>query len=181
MGPVARMIGERTGMVLGQPIVVENHRDGGGIVGSQAAARAAPDGDTPMVGYAGTHGTNPAVRKLPCDAVNDVTPIAILGGTPIMLVTPETLPVKTLAEFITCAKASSGKASFGSTAPRTLAHRAMEQLKVATDLDMQHVADRGIGPATTDMLGGQMQGRAPCGYQHRAMHADRGCKRTCAR
>lgn len=158
---VARTIGERLGKVLGQPIVVENQSGGGGIVGSQAAARAAPDGYTLMVGYVGTHGTNPAVRKLPYDAVKDFTPIAMVGGTPNILVVPAALPVKTLAEFITYAKANKGKLSYGSAGPGTLTHLAMEQFKVATDLDMQHVAYRGIGPAITDILGGQTQALFP--------------------
>src|SRR5205823_15020642 len=65
---VARQIGERLTKALGQPVIVDNQSGGGGIVGSQATARAAPDGYTLMVGYVGTHGTNPAVRKLPYDA-----------------------------------------------------------------------------------------------------------------
>jgi tripartite-type tricarboxylate transporter receptor subunit TctC len=158
---VARTIGERLGKVLGQPIVVENQSGGGGIVGSQAAARAAPDGYTLMVGYVGTHGTNPAVRKLPYDAVKDFTPIAMVGGTPNILVVPAALPVKTLAEFIAYAKANKGKLSYGSAGPGTLTHLAMEQFKVATDVDMQHVAYRGIGPAITDILGGQTQALFP--------------------
>ena len=116
---------------LGQPVVVENQSGGGGIVGSQATARAAPDGYTLMVGYVGTHGTNPAVRKLPYDAVKDFTPIAMVGGTPNVLVVPPSLPVKTLPEFIAYAKANKGKLSYGSSGPGTLTHLAMEQFKVA--------------------------------------------------
>lgn len=158
---VARTIGERIGKALGQPVVVENQSGGGGIVGSQATARAAPDGYTLMVGYVGTHGTNPAVRKLPYDAVKDFTTIAMVGGTPNVLVVPPSLPVKTLPEFVTYAKANKGKLSYGSAGPGTLTHLAMEQLKVANDLDMQHVAYRGIGPAITDILGGQTQALFP--------------------
>ena len=146
---------------LGQPVVVENQSGGGGIVGSQATARAAPDGYTLMVGYVGTHGTNPAVRKLPYDAVKDFTPIAMVGGTPNVLVVPPSLPVKTLPEFIAYAKANKGKLSYGSPGPGTLTHLAMEQFKVATDLDIVHVAYRGIGPAITDILGGQTQALFP--------------------
>ena len=73
---------------LGQSVVVENQSGGGGVVGSLATARAAPDGYTLMVGYVGTHGTNPAVRKLPYDAIKDFTPIAMVGGTPNVLVVP---------------------------------------------------------------------------------------------
>ena len=83
---VARTIADRLGRALGQSIVVENMSGGGGVVGSLATARAAPDGYTLMVGYVGTHGTNPAVRKLPYDAIRDFTPIAMVGGTPNVLV-----------------------------------------------------------------------------------------------
>ena len=126
-----------------------------------ATARAAPDGYTLMVGYVGTHGTNPAVRKLPYDAVKDFTPIAMVGGTPNVLVVPPSLPVRTLQEFIAYAKANPGKLSYGSSGPGTLTHLAMEQLKVAADLDMVHVPYRGIGPAITDILGGQTQAMFP--------------------
>jgi tripartite-type tricarboxylate transporter receptor subunit TctC len=114
---VARQVGERLSRALGQPVVIENQSGGGGIVGSQATARAAPDGYTLMVGYVGTHGTNPAVRKLPYDAVKDFTPIAMVGGTPNVLVVPPSLPVKTLAEFVAYAKANKGKLTYGSSGP----------------------------------------------------------------
>jgi tripartite-type tricarboxylate transporter receptor subunit TctC len=158
---VARTIGDRLGPVLGQPIVVENQSGGGGIVGSTATARAAPDGYTLMVGYVGTHGTNPAVRKLPYDAIKDFTPVAMVGGTPNVLVVPPTLPVATLAEFVRYVKANRGKLSYGSSGPGTLTHLAMEQLKLAADLDIVHVPYRGIGPAFTDILGGQTQAMFP--------------------
>jgi len=158
---VARQVGERLSKALGQPVVIENQSGGGGIVGSQATARAAPDGYTLMVGYVGTHGTNPAVRKLPYDAVKDFTPVAMVGGTPNVLVVPPSLPVRTLPEFIAYAKANKGKLSYGSAGPGTLTHLAMEQLKVAADIDLTHAAYRGIGPAITDILGGQTQALFP--------------------
>ena len=114
-----------------------------------------------MIGDVGTHGTNPAVRKLPYDAIRDFTPIAMVGGTPNVLVVPPSLPVKTLPEFVAYVKANKGKLSYGSSGPGTLTHLAMEQLKVANDLDIQHVAYRGIGPAITDILGGQTQALFP--------------------
>jgi len=76
---VARQVGDRLSRVLGQPVVIENQSGGGGVVGSLATARAAPNGYTLMVGYVGTHGTNPAVRKLPYDASKDFTAIAMVG------------------------------------------------------------------------------------------------------
>jgi tripartite-type tricarboxylate transporter receptor subunit TctC len=158
---VARTIAERLQKTLGAAVIVENQSGGGGIVGSQLTARAAPDGYTLMVGYVGTHGTNPAVRKLPYDAVKDFTPIAMVGGTPNVLVVPPSLPVKTLPEFVAYVKANKGKLSYGSSGQGTLTHLAMEQFKVAADLDIQHVAYRGIGPAITDILGGQTQALFP--------------------
>src|SRR6516164_6634776 len=97
---VARQVGERLNSALGQPVIVENISGGGGIVGSQATARAAPDGYTLMVGYVGTHGTNPALRKLPYDAVKDFTPIAMVGGTPNVMVVHPSVPANTLKEFL---------------------------------------------------------------------------------
>ena len=158
---VGRTVADRLGRVLGQSIIVENQSGGGGIVGSLATARAAPDGYTLMVGYVGTHGTNPAVRKLPYDAVKDFTPVAMVGGTPNVLVVPPSVPAKSLAEFIAYVKANPGKVSYGSAGQGTLTHLAMEQLKVAAGLDMAHVAYRGIGPAITDILGGQTQALFP--------------------
>ncbi len=158
---VARQTGDGLSKALGQPVVVENQSGGGGVVGSQATARAAPDGYTLMVGYVGTHGTNPAVRKLPYDAIKDFTPVAMVGGTPNVLVVPPSVPAATLRDFIAYAKANPGKLSYGSSGPGTLTHLAMEQLKVTAGLDIVHVPYRGIGPAFADILGGQTQAMLP--------------------
>jgi tripartite-type tricarboxylate transporter receptor subunit TctC len=158
---VARTVADRLGQALGVPIVVDNQSGGGGVVGSLAAARAAPDGYTLMIGYVGTHGTNPAVRKLPYDAIRDFTPIAMIAGTPNVLIVPPSVPVSTLQEFVAYVKANPGKLSYGSAGPGTLTHLAMEQLKVAANLDIVHVPYRGIGPAITDILGGQTQALFP--------------------
>jgi tripartite-type tricarboxylate transporter receptor subunit TctC len=158
---VARTIADRLGQALGQSIIVDNQSGGGGVVGSMATARAAPDGYTLMVGYVGTHGTNPAVRKLPYDAIKDFTPIAMVGGTPNILIVPPSVPASTLKEFVAYVHANPGKLSYGSSGPGTLTHLAMEQLKVAADLDIIHVPYRGIGPAITDILGGQTQALFP--------------------
>ncbi|HLX28247.1 MAG TPA: tripartite tricarboxylate transporter substrate binding protein [Casimicrobiaceae bacterium] len=159
---VARTVAERLSKSFGQPVIVENLSGGGGIVGSLATAHAAPDGYTLMVGYVGTHGTNPAVRKLPYDAVKDFTPIAMVCGTPNVLVVPSNLPVSTLREFVDWARTQSGKLSYGSSGPGTLTHLAMEQFKLEANLpDITHVPYRGIGPAFVDILGGQTQAMFP--------------------
>jgi predicted outer membrane repeat protein len=84
---IGRTIGEQLGRSLGQSFIIENIAGGGGAIACQTVARAAPDGYTLMVGYVATHATNPAVRKVPYDPVKDFTPIAMVGGTPNLLVT----------------------------------------------------------------------------------------------
>ena len=154
---VARLVADRLGKVLGQSIIVENMSGGGGIIASQAAARAAPDGYTLMLGYVGTHGTNPALRKLPYDAVKDFTPIAMVGGTPNIMVVNPAVPANNLKEFLAYAKANQVLVSYGSAGQGTLTHLVMEQLKEETGITAPHVPYRGIGPALTDLLGGQTQ------------------------
>jgi tripartite-type tricarboxylate transporter receptor subunit TctC len=158
---VARSVGDRLSRAVGQPVVVENLSGGGGVIASQTTARAAPDGYTLMVGYVGTHGTNPAVRKLPYDAVKDFTPIAMVGGTPNVFVVGAGVPVSTLKEFVDYAKRNAGKLSYGSAGEGTLTHLAMEQFKLAAGFDAVHVPYRGIGPAFTDILGGSTQMMMP--------------------
>ncbi|WP_225984872.1 Bug family tripartite tricarboxylate transporter substrate binding protein [Noviherbaspirillum aerium] len=158
---VARTVAERLTKSMGQSFIVENQSGGGGIIASQAVARAAPDGYTLLLGYVGTHGTNPAVRKLPYDAIKGFTPIAMVGGTPNVLVTSPSIPAKNLKEFIDYVKANPDKVSYGSAGQGTLTHLVMEQLKEETKSDMVHVAYRGIGPAITDVLAGQTQAMFP--------------------
>jgi tripartite-type tricarboxylate transporter receptor subunit TctC len=158
---VARTMADRLTKVFGQSFIVDNQSGGGGVIASQAVARAAPDGYTLMLGYVGTHGTNPAVRKVPYDAVNGFTPIGMVGGTPNVLVVTPGLPVKSVQEFIAYLKADPGKASYGSSGPGTLTHLVMEQFKQSTNTFIVHVPYRGIGPAIMDVLGGQTQAMFP--------------------
>ena len=156
---VARTMADRYTRTLGQTFIVENQSGGGGIIASQAAARAAPDGYVLMLGYVGTHGTNPAVRKLPYDAIKDFTPIAMVGGTPNVLVVHPSVPAKNLKELIEYAKKN--QLSYGSAGNGTLTHLAMEQLKQAANFEAVHAPYRGIAPGLTDLIGGQTQMMMP--------------------
>ena len=158
---VARTMAERLGKALGQPFIVDNQSGGGGSIASQAVSRAAPDGYTLMLAYVGTHGTNPAVRKLPYDAVGGFTPIGMVGGTPNVLVVSPALPVANIKEFVAYLKANPGKASYGSAGQGTLTHLVMEQFKEDSKTFMVHAPYRGIGPALLDVLGGQTQASFP--------------------
>ena len=161
---LARKVAERLSKNIGQPIIVENMGGGGGAIASQVTAKAAPDGYTIMIAYVGTHGTNPAVRKLPYDAIKDFTPIGMIGATPNVLIINPNLPIKNLKEFIEYAKKNPSKLSYGSAGPGTLTHLGMEQFKLAANIFMVHVPYRGIGPAYTDLLAGQTQAMLPTLY-----------------
>ena len=155
---VARIIADRLGVAMGQTFVVDNQAGAGGAIATQMTARAKPDGYTLMIGYVATHATNPAVkRNLGYDAVKDFTPIAMLGGTPNLLVVARAVPVDTLQEFVAYAKANPRKVDYGTSGVGTLNHLAMEQFKHASGIPSMAVPYRSIGQAFTDAMGGQIQ------------------------
>ncbi|HVE54624.1 MAG TPA: tripartite tricarboxylate transporter substrate binding protein [Ramlibacter sp.] len=158
---VGRTVTDRWGRALGVSFVVENHGGGGGVIASEMTKKAAPDGYTLMQGYVATHGTSPASRKLPYDAVRDFTPIGMIGATPNVLVVDANLPVKTFREFARWLDANKGKASYGSAGAGSLTHLTMELLKPQLKLPMVHIPYRGIAPAITDVIGGQTQAMFP--------------------
>lgn len=156
---VARTVAEQLTRSMGQSFIVENVSGGGGVIASQNVARAAPDGYTLMLGYVATHGTNPAVRKVPYDPVKDFTPVAMVAGTPNVLIVGAGVPAADLRSLVDHAKKN--KVSYGSAGQGSLTHLAMEQLKQAAGFDAVHAPYRGIGPAITDILGGQTQMMMP--------------------
>jgi tripartite-type tricarboxylate transporter receptor subunit TctC len=152
---IGRTVADQLGRSMEQSFIVENVAGGGGVIATQAVARAAPDGYTLMVGYVGTHGTNPAVRKVSYDAVRDFTPIAMVGGTPNVLVVQPALPIVDLKGLIDYAKRNAAKMNYASGGMGTLNHLAMEQFKAAAGFEAVTVHYRGIGPAINDLLAGQ--------------------------
>lgn len=158
---VGRTICERWGKLLGQSFVVENIGGGGGVIASQTTAKAPADGYTLMQGYVATHGTSPATRKLPYDAVKDFTPVGMIGGTPNVLVVPASVPASDLKSFVDYLKKSPGKLSYGSAGVGSLTQLVMELFKQQTGTFVVHVPYRGIAPAFTDLIGGQTQAMFP--------------------
>jgi tripartite-type tricarboxylate transporter receptor subunit TctC len=155
---VGRTIAAEMTRAFDQSFIVENAAGAGGSVAAMATARAAPDGYTLMVGYVGTHGTNPAVRKLNYDAVKDFTTIAMVGGTPNLLVVSPSVPARDLASFVDYAKKNSARLNYGTGGIGLLNHLAIEQFRAAAGIeDVVYGHYRGIGPAFADMLGGQIQ------------------------
>ncbi len=158
---VGRTVTERWGTLLKQSFIVDNQGGGGGVIASQATARAAADGYTLMQGYVATHGTSPATRKLPYDPIKDFTAIGMIGGTPNVLVVNAALPVKTVQEFVAYLKKNPGKISYGSAGQGSLTHLTMELFKQQIDSFMVHIPYRGVAPAFTDLIGGQTQAMFP--------------------
>ena len=158
---IGRTVGQELSRSMKQSFIIDNQSGGGGAIAAQATARAAPDGYTLMVGYVATHATNPAVRKVPYDAVKDFTPIAMVGGTPNVLVVSPSVPVQDVKGLVEYIKKNPGKLSYGSGGIGTLNHLLWEEFRAAAGLDVVVAHYRGIGPAFTDFLGGQVQLMTP--------------------
>ena len=136
---IARTLTDRWAKTLNATFLVDNQSGGGGVVAAQVTMRAAPDGYTLMQGYVATHGTSPATRKLPYDAVKDFSPIGMIGATPNVLVVDANLPVRNFKEFDAWLNANKGKVSYGSAGPGSLTHLTMELLKQQLHVPMVHI------------------------------------------
>jgi tripartite-type tricarboxylate transporter receptor subunit TctC len=154
---MARAIGDKLTQALGQPIVVDNRQGAGGRVGTEAAAKAAPDGYTLIMGNAGSHGINAALYKdLPYDVERDFAAITQVMRAPNVLVINPSLPAKSVAEFIALLKANPGKYSYGSGGNGSSAHFTAELFKSMAGVDIAHIPYKGATPALTDVIGGQV-------------------------
>jgi tripartite-type tricarboxylate transporter receptor subunit TctC len=153
-GPIdllARLIAQEAN--LGQPIVVENRPGGAGIIGANAVAHAEPDGHTLILGTNQTHATNQSlIKDCPYDAVRDFTPVAGVAAMPHVLVTRNSLDVKSVADLVALARREPGKLTFGSTGNGSGAHLAGELFKTRAGVSLLHVPFRGLAPMTTEML-----------------------------
>ncbi len=159
---MARLLVPRLVDAWGQQIVIDNRAGANSILGSELAARAAPDGYTLELISASFTVNVSLYPKLPFDAVRDFTPITLVASGPGMLVTHPSLPVRSLQELIALAKAKPGALSYGSSgsgAPTS--HLGMELLKISAGIDIVHVPYKSMAPALIDVLGGQIQMSMP--------------------
>jgi tripartite-type tricarboxylate transporter receptor subunit TctC len=154
---LARTIGEKLTVALGQPVIIENKPGAGGGVGADFTAKAPPDGYTIMGGTISTHAINASLYKsLPYDPVKDFVPITLIARVPNMLVINPDIPAKNVAELITLLKANPGKYSFASSGNGTSQHLSGELFKSIAGVDMQHIPYKGSPPALQDVVGGQV-------------------------
>lgn len=154
---VARLFAPRLTDSWGQQVVIDNRGGANSIIGSEAVARAAPDGYTLLI-VSAAFAINVSLQpKLPYDTVRDFTPITTVAFGPGVLVTHPSLPVRNLKALIALAKAQPGQLTFGSAGPGApTSHLGMELLKVTAGIDMVHVPYKSMAPALTDILGGQV-------------------------
>ena len=153
----ARKIGQLLSEKWGQPVVIENRAGAGGVVGTDVVAKSAPDGYTLLVTYAGSQAINPSLYpKIPFDSVKDFQTIATLASTPFVLIVHPKLPAKNLAEYVALARARPDALTYASSGNGSVNHLLGEMLKTEAGIKMLHVPYRGVAPAITDVIGGQV-------------------------
>ncbi|WP_370639487.1 MULTISPECIES: tripartite tricarboxylate transporter substrate binding protein [Cupriavidus] len=152
---VARVVGQKLGERLGQPVVVENRPGAGGNIGAEAAAKAAPDGYTLLVATT-AHAINMTLfRKPGYDTRRDFAPVSLLTRGPLVLVTAPSTPARNVAELIALAKAKPDQVSFASSGNGQSTHLSAELFNAMAGVRMTHVPYKGSAPALTDVIGGQ--------------------------
>src|SRR5690348_3524878 len=154
----ARIIAQKLTEAWGQSVIVENKPGAGGNIGADIVAKSPPDGYTIVMGALSTHAVNPSLYPaMPYDAQKDFAPITLVAITPNVLVVNPSLPVHSVNELITYARAHPGKLSFGSGSIGSAGHLAGELFKVDTGVDMVHVPYKGAAPAMQALLAGDTQ------------------------
>jgi len=153
---VGRIVASRLPDRLGQQVVVDNRGGANAIIGTDLAAKAAPDGHTLLIVPAG-HAITPSVmRKLPYDTLKDFAAIGLIGNGAYVLVVNPAVPAKTVGEFVALAKARPGQLNYAYTGHGNATHLSGELFKVLTGIDMVGIVYKGGGPALTDVIGGQV-------------------------
>ena len=154
---VARAIAQQISPELGQPVVIDNRPGAGGSVGAELAAKAPPDGYTLFLAGVGSHVVNPNLQKTAYDPVKDFAPITLIASAPSVLVVNPSVPAKNIAEFTAYARANPGKLNYASNGNGSAAQLAAAMYESMAGVKMVHVPYKGIAPALTDLLGGEVQ------------------------
>jgi tripartite-type tricarboxylate transporter receptor subunit TctC len=154
---LARALAQKLSEGLSQAVVIDNRPGAGGSIGSEAAAKAAPDGYTLLMGQLGPLAVSPAIyRNLPYDPVKSFTPVSRMAIVPSVLVVNPQVPVASAAELIAYARGHPGKLTYGSAGNGSTSHLTTEYFKLATGTDILHVPYKGVGPMLTDLISGQL-------------------------
>lgn len=155
---LARLLAQKLQAALGQSVVVESRPGAGGSIGSEAVAKATPDGHTLLMGHIGTLAVNPSIYpKLSYDPLKSFAHVSMIARVHNVLVVNPDVPAKSMAELIAYIKANPGKLNYATGGNGSAAHIATAALAVAVGLDIVHVPYRGTAPAMTDLLGGRVE------------------------
>ena len=152
---LARLIAPHVYEDFGQPVIVDNRPGGGGTLGAGITARSDPDGYTLIV-VSGSYGANGALYNLPYDSVTGITPVILIGTTPLLVTMHPSVPIKTIKELIAFAKANPNKLNFGSAGTGGLGHLAQEFFKMETGVFFTHIPYKGTGPVMNALLAGEV-------------------------
>lgn len=154
---IARLIAQKLSESMGQQFIIDNRGGGNGIIGSEIVARSAPDGYTILFGTSSLASNGNLYAKLPYDASKDFSPISLSASTPYFLVVNSTLPVHSVKDLITHAKANPGKLNFSSAGNGAGTHLAGEMFNMDAGVKLVHVPYKGTGPAVADLVAGRIQ------------------------
>jgi tripartite-type tricarboxylate transporter receptor subunit TctC len=153
---MARLVGQHLGAGLGQPAVIENRAGAGGIAGTDAAAKAAPDGYTFLMTNVSLVTSAYLYPKLPYDPQKDFVPVTLVATSPLMLVVHPSVAARSVQELVALAKANPGRLNFGSGGVGSTPHLSVELFKSAAGIDAVHVPYKGGAPALNDLVAGQI-------------------------
>ena len=154
---IARVVGQRISELIKQPVLIDNRGGQAGVLGTDAVAKANPDGYTIGIVSASALVISPTMEKVPYDVAKDFAPFTLVVTVPEMLVVASNVPAKNMAELVALAKAQPGKLNFASAGVGGLPHLAGELFKLTAKIDIVHVPYRGAAPAINDLLGQQVQ------------------------
>ncbi len=154
---LARAIGQKGGVGLAQPIVIDNRPGAGTIIGTDVLAKSAADGYTVMLGTVSSHAINPALSsRLPFDPIKDFTPISLVASIPFAMIVHPSVPARSVQELVALAKAKPGQLNYSSAGNGTSNHLAGELLKSMAGIELTHVPYKGSAPALNDLIAGQV-------------------------
>jgi tripartite-type tricarboxylate transporter receptor subunit TctC len=154
---IARVIGQRMSELTRQPVLIDNRGGQAGVLGTDAVAKANPDGYTIGIVSASALAISPTMEKVPYEVAKDFAPVTLVVTVPEMLVVAGNVPAKNMAELVALAKTQPGKLNFASAGVGGLPHLAGELFKLTAKIDVVHVPYRGAAPAINDLLGQQVQ------------------------
>jgi tripartite-type tricarboxylate transporter receptor subunit TctC len=155
---IARLMGQKLAPALGQQLLVDNRPGAGGTIGAEIAAKSPPDGYTLFLAGVASHGINPNLRKkLPYDPVRDFAGVSLIASAPLLVVVHPSLPTTSIKQLVALAKSKPGAINFASNGTGGSSHLAGELFMMMTGTSMVHIPYKGLSPALTDLLSGQVQ------------------------